>query len=304
MPQSSQFDVVCLGYSTIDYLGIVPCPLQSDTKVEMLEFAIQGGGPAATAAVTVSRLGGRTAFLGSIGDDAFGCFARRELADEGVDVSGIVTAPGARSQFSFIAAERDTGKRTIIWTRSGVPLMDPAELNRDIISSCKVLHVDRHEIPASIQAARWVRESGGLVSMDTGADVSNTADLLPLVDVLITSYAFAHEITGKSDPAECAEQLLDDRLIAGVTCGEDGSFFATRTERFHVPAFEVDVVDTTGAGDVFHGGFAYGLAQGWDARRCGVFASAAAAIKCTKLGGRAGIPRRAQVEELLKHRSA
>ncbi len=295
------FDVISLGYSAVDYIGVVPRLPEIDTKILMEDFTRQGGGPAATAAVTVARLGGKSAFVGVMGDDDFSEFVLRELAKEGVEASHVVRCPGASSQFSFIMVDKSSGKRTIVWTRSQLPPLQPDQLDRDLISSCKVLHLDRHEPQAGIAAAKWVHEAGGIVSMDAGTFVPELVDLLPLVDVLIASRAFAQAATGLADPAECAARLLEKRRIAGVTCGDKGSWFATSDgSRFHVPAFEVEVVDTNGAGDVFHGAFAFCLAQGWEAERCARFASAVAALKCTKLGGRAGIPSREQAERLLR----
>ena len=299
MADGAKFDVIGLGYSAVDYLGIVPHLPDLDSKLEMVEFSRQGGGPAATATVTAARLGAATAFVGHIGSDDFGDFMVGEFDKEGVDTSHVVRCEGTSSQFSFIMVDRKTGKRTIVWTRSEIPPLDPACLDKDFLTSCKVLHLDRHEIPAAIRAAQWVREAGGIVSMDAGTYKPEVDDLLPHVHVLIGSYRFARDATGELDPSACARLLLEDRRIAGVTCGEDGSFFATQDDEFHVGAFEVEVVDTTGAGDVFHGAFAYGLSQEWDARRCAVFASAVAALKCMKLGGRAGIPTRDQVDGLL-----
>lgn len=294
------FDVIGLGYSAVDYMGVVPHLPELDTKLLLDEFSRQGGGPTATAMVTVARLGAKAAFVGQIGDDDLGDFAFGELDREGVDVSQVIRRVGASSQFSFIMVERSSGKRTILWTRSNIPPLEPDQLDKDFITSCKVLHLDRHEIRAGIRAAQWVREAGGIVSMDAGTFVPGVTDLMPFVDVLIASHAFALEATGESDPAECARRLLCDRRIAGVTLGEKGSWFATSDGgEFHVPAFDVEVVDTNGAGDVFHGAFAFGLARGWDAPRCARFASATAALKCTKLGGRAGIPAYEEVDRLM-----
>lgn len=295
------FDVISLGYSAVDYLAVVPHLPELDTKLLIEDFVRQGGGPGATAAVTAARLGARVAFVGVMGDDDFSDFMLRELARENVDTSRVIRCPNASSQFSFIMVEKGTGKRTIVWTRSDVPPLEPDQLDRDFITSCKVLHLDRHEPQAGIQAAQWVREAGGIVSMDAGTFVPGLTDLLPLVDVLIASHAFAQDATGLTDPAECARGLLDNRRVAGVTCGERGSWFATSDgAEFHVPAFEVKVIDTTGAGDVFHGTFAFGLAQDWDAVRCARFASAVAALKCTKLGGRTGIPTYDEAEALIR----
>lgn len=294
------FDIIGLGYSAVDYLGIVPRLPKLDTKMPIEEFTRQGGGVTATAMVAAARLGAKVAFIGAVGDDDLGDFTVRELDKEGVDTSHVVRVPGASSQFSFIMVDKSSGKRTILWTRSDVPPLDPATLDRDFIVSCKVLHIDRHEVDAAGQAARWVREAGGIVSMDAGTYAPDVDDLLPLADVLITSHAFAVDFTGETDPAKSARAILKHRRIAGVTWGERGSWFACSDgTEFHVAAHKVNVVDTTGAGDVFHGAFSFGLAQGWDAPRCARFASAVAALKCTKLGGRAGIPTYAQAQKLL-----
>jgi len=298
------FDIIGLGCSAVDYLGIVPHMPEIDTKMPIEDFTRQGGGVTATAMVAAARLGAKAAFIGAVGDDDLGDFTVRELEREGVDTSHVVRVPDASSQFSFIMVDKATGKRTILWTRSDILPLDPAALDRDFITSCKVLHIDRHEVPAAIQAAKWVHESDGIVAMDAGTYAPDVDDLLPLVDVLIASHAFATDFTGDPDPAGSARALLHDRRIAGVTCGDKGSWFATSAgDEFHVPAIvppdPPGVVDTTGAGDVFHGAFSFGLAKGWAPRRCARFASAVASLKCTQLGGRAGIPTYSQAHHLL-----
>ncbi len=140
------FDIIGLGYSAVDYLGIVPHMPEIDTKLVIEQFTRQGGGVTATAMVAAARLGARAAFIGAVGDDDLGDFTVHELAEENVDMSHVVRVPGASSQFSFIMVDKATGKRTILWTRSDVPPLDPAALDRDFITSCKVLHIDRHEV--------------------------------------------------------------------------------------------------------------------------------------------------------------
>lgn len=294
------FDVIGLGYSNVDYLGVVPHMPEIDTKMLFEDFSRQGGGPAATATVTAARLGAKAAFVGQIANDDLGDFMLQEFDKEGVDTSHTTRCEGTSSQFSFIMVDKPSGKRTILWTRSNVLPLEPNQLDRDFITSCKVLHLDRHEINAGIQAAKWVHEAGGIVSMDSGAYSPETTKLLPLVDVLIASYGFAIEATSETNPAEAARALLENRLISGVTWGEKGSWFATSDgEEFHVPSYKVDVIDTTGAGDVFHGAFAFGLSTCRDAQQCAHLASAVAAIKCKKLGGRVGIPSFKQAENLI-----
>lgn len=287
-----RFDVICLGYSAVDFIGVVPCVPELDTKLEMSDFMRQGGGPAATAAVAAARLGARAAFAGNIGDDDFADFMVDELAAERVDTSHVTRCTGARSQFAFIMVERGTGKRTIVWTRSSVPPMRLEALDREFVTSCRVLHLDRHEVDAGMVVARWVREAGGVVSLDAGNYDPRTLELLPVVDYLIAPGWFARDSTGETDPMAGARALLGGRQAVVVTRGEDGCWVATQDDEFHAPAFRVEAIDTNGAGDVFCGAFACGLSQGWNVRRCAVFASAAAALKCTRLGGRAGIPTR------------
>lgn len=295
----ARFDVISLGYSTVDFIGLIPHLPELDSKLEMSEFLRQGGGPAATASVAVARLGGGSAFVGVMGDDDFADFMISELNRDGVDTSSVIRRSGYTSQFAFIMVDESSGKRTIVWTRSDLPPLSPTELDRDFISSCRVLHLDRHDIVAGACAAKWVREAGGIVSMDAGTYMPEMCELIESVDVLIASRRFALDATSEPDPMAAARALLAGRMISGVTCGGEGSYFATQSDEFFVPAFRVSVVDTNGAGDVFHGAFAYGLSQGWDARRCAVFSSSVAALKCTKLGGRAGIPSRNEAEELI-----
>jgi ribokinase len=295
-----EFDVVGLGYCAVDYLGIVPRYPELDEKMQMTEFRRQGGGLTATAMATVGRLGGRAAYIGKVGDDHFGKFIIAELRKDGVDTSNVVIQPGASSQFSFIVVDQATGKRTIFWTPADLTL-EPEDISREAILAGKVLQVDAHHRRAAIQAADWANQAGVPVVMDAGSVREGSAELVERTDCLIASAKFAREFTGESDPGEAARRMLRGRRkFSAVTLGEEGCVYATADGTFHQPAFRVNVVDTTGAGDVFHGAFSFGLAKGWEAPRIIEFASAVAAIKCTKLGGRAGIPTLDQTLVFLK----
>ncbi|MDO8684047.1 MAG: PfkB family carbohydrate kinase [Armatimonadota bacterium] len=284
------FDVIGLGYSAIDYLGVVPFYPGLDDKVQMLDFSKQGGGPVATAMVTLARLGAKAAYIGKVGDDDFGQFILDQMKIEGVDTRGAVVCPGESSRFSFIIVDKDTGKRTIIWKTMEKPLRVD-EIDRDLILSGKILHLDGHERETSLAAANWANEAGIPVSLDAGSVRPGIDELIEHVDVLVTSRRFAIDYTGETDPMAAARKMLRGRTrINAVTSGEEGCACTDGEDEFHIPAFEVNVVDTTGAGDVFHGAFIYGLLQKWGLRQIAEFASAVAAIKCAKLGGRAGIP--------------
>jgi ribokinase len=297
------FDVIGVGYCTADFLGIVPHYPALDEKIRMREISQQGGGPVATAMVTLARLGAKVSFIGTVGGDDLGRWLLDTLRQEGVCVEKTVVQPETRSQMSFIAVDKETGKRTIFWTRGDVAYLDPSDLDREYVTDCRVLHVDGLEMEAAITAARWANEAGVTVSFDAGSVRPGAEELVEHVDVLAASHQFARDFTGLNDPAEAAKGLLGGRRRWSiVTCGEGGCWCAEAGEAFHVPAFKVDVVDTTGAGDVFHGALAFGAAKGWDLRTSATFASAVAAIKCAKLGGRAGIPGYSSTERFLVER--
>jgi len=298
------FDVIGIGYSATDYLGIVPRYPELDEKVELTQFTRQGGGPCATAMVTVARLGGRASHVGKTGDDDFGRFILDQLAAEGVDISQMVIEPGAQSQFAFIVVDADTGKRTIYWTRSEIPSLRAEEINREHVLSAKVLHVDGHDFLAAAQAVQWANEAGVPVVFDGGTARSGSEVMIEHADYAAVSRRFARAFTGEDDPEAGARALFGGRRkLSAVTMGDEGCVFVTAGGTFYQPAFEVDVVDTTGAGDVFHGALSFGVSREWTIAETVEFASAVAAMKCTALGGRTGIPTLPQALEFLRERS-
>lgn len=300
----SEFDVVGIGYCAVDYLGIVPKYPALDDKVRLTEFTMQGGGLIATAMATVGRLGGRASYIGKVGGDDFGRFTIAELEKESLDTSRVVVDPNGVSQFAFIAVDQETGKRTIFWTPSGV-MLEPEEINREDVIAGTVLQVDAHYPRAALQAVTWANEAGIPVVMDAGTFRDGSAEIAGKTDALIMSTPYARQYTGQDDTEKAAQMMFNERrLVSAVTLGDKGCVYVTRDGTFHQPAFKVDVVDTTGCGDVFHGAFSFGLAKGWPIPQIMEFAAAVAAAKCTKLGGRAGIPTLPEVLSFLRTRSA
>jgi len=298
------FDVVGLGYCAVDYLGIVPRYPEIDVKIELLDFVKQGGGIIATAMAAVGRLGGRASYIGKVGDDEFDKFIIEELKKDCVDTCQVIVQPGGSSQFAFVVIDQATGKRTIFWTSSGL-MLEPEEVRREDVIAGKVLQVDAHHCRAAIRAADWANEAGVPVVMDAGSLREGSEELTERTDFLIASALFARELIGEDDPEKAARLIFTGkRKLSAVTLGEKGCVYVTDEGAFRQSAFEVEVVDTTGAGDVFHGAFSFGLAKGWPYREIVEFASAVAAIKCTKLGGRTGIPTLPQAVEFLCARSA
>ena len=297
------FDVIGLGFSSLDTVGLVPHLPRLDEGAPLLGLTRQGGGPVAQALVTLARLGVKVGFIGRVGDDDAGETMRRDLAAEGVDTSRLQVEPGATSPQCIILVDQPTGKRSICCSGGTVSPI-PSTIDGAYASSGRFLHLDGHSPEAARAAATAARAAGVTVCLDAGGPEAHLRELVPLTDVLIAAERFARALAPDGTVERGAADLLTmgPRIVV-VTCGERGAYTRTAEREVVTPALAVPVVDTTGAGDVFHGGFLYGLLQGWELARTAEFAAATAALKCTQLGGRAGIPRRSEVEAFL-HRHA
>ena len=301
---SRQFDVTGVGYTAIDYLGIIPHFPEENLKLELDSLEVQGGGPAATATVTAARLGLSTAFIGKVGGDDRGALMLMKLNVEGVDVSSAVLEVEALSQFAFIMVDAETGKRTILWTRGTLEPLMPDELDMEKIVSCRGLLVDTLEPAAAAAAAREASEAGAKVLIDAGTLRDGVREILPHCHYIVASETFAGQISeGRGDRAALEAMMGYGPEAAVVTLGERGCVALSDGVFVEEKGFEVDAVDTTGAGDVFHGAFLYAVLREWDIRRCCVFANAVASMKCRMLGGRAGIPTLPKALEFLGERA-
>lgn len=286
--------VVGLGQACLDLLGRVPRYPEVDGKIEVEELTFQGGGPVSTALVALARWDASVVFCGRIGDDEQGRRIHQGLLDEGVDCRGLRTDKGATSQFAFIAVERDTARRTIFWNRGSARPLNTEEVREEwgeLIVAARVLHLDGLHLDAALAAAEIARNAGVTTVLDGGTLRPGVERLLPLIDHAVVSARFGEALAPGNPEAALRRLLAYGCAAATVTQGDAGSLSQERGgELFHTPAFAVDAVDTTGCGDVFHGGYIYGLLQGWPLPRTVRFAAAAAALKTRALGGRAAIP--------------
>ncbi len=287
-------DVVGLGLATLDVLFRCREPADGP-RPSFEDFRLEGGGPVGTALVAASRLGARTAYVGTAGTDYAGECKLLSLSRHGVDVSRVVRREGPETQVILVWVDAETGERSFTcpfpWRQD--PLR-AEELDRSFITAAPCLHLDGNHAEAALAVARWTREAGGTVVMDCGTTSRRPGEgrreLLKWTDVLICGSGFAQALTGQPDvESACRAALQCGPRLVVQTEGERGSYTATPAEQFHTPAFRVDVVDTTGAGDVFHGAYIVGLLRGWDLRRTAVFASAVSAMCCMRLGGRSGV---------------
>lgn len=284
-------DVVGVGYTAVDCYGFIPHLPDLNSKLEMTDFGVQGGGPAATAVVTMSRLGLKAAFIGKMGDDLLGELMLKGLREENVNVDCVRIEQGKDSQFAFIMIDSGSAERTILWTRGTLSPLEPSELDEEMIRSSKGLLIDSLEPGAALTAARVAKESGVTVVIDAGTLREGVREILPFCDYIVASELFASQISSGGTVVDALEAMLQYGGEASVvTLGERGCVAMTESGILEIDGFNVRSVDTTGAGDVFHGAFLVGVLHEWDLERVCVFANAVAALKCTRPGGRTGIP--------------
>jgi len=280
-----------MSQATVDYLGSVPAFPAPDTKCDLTGVTIQGGGPAATALASLARWGVRASFIGVVGGDEFGRTILEGLRKEGVDVSRVTVAPGGSSTFSFILVEEKSAQRTIFCFRGRGIQLTPDQVALDLVHRASVLLVDAYDLPACLAAAQAAKRKGVPVVCDAGTLREDSLKLIALVDHAVCSEVFFRSFYVGDDLEEGLARLnaLGPKAVV-VTLGSRGSLGYDGRAFHEQPAFPVTAVDTTGAGDVYHGAYIYGLLAGWDLAGRMAFASAAAALKCEHLGGRSGIP--------------
>lgn len=297
MPKA--FDIVGIGVCTVDHIMTVPRLPRRNENMRALEYARQPGGLASCALVAAARLGARCKIIARIGDDDAGITIRDELRGEGVDVSQLLVEQNSESHISLILVHEQSGERSII-TRppTGSPIA-PHELRREHIAGARVLFLDTIS-EATLQAARWAREAGTVVVLDPARPYQELKPLLEFVDVPIVPEAWARAWLPEQPPSAVAERLhAAGAKIAVVTLGERGAVLSWRAGTRAFPAFPVDVVDTTGAGDAYHGAFMAALLEDWAVPRMARFAAAVGALNCRAIGGRSALPSRAEVERFL-----
>ncbi len=297
---NKNYDCIGLGICAADYLCIVPKYPKLDEKTETVEFSYQGGGPIATALVTLARLDFSTGFIGKIGDDKDGKFVLQQFADEGVNISGIIIDKNMQTNKAFIWIDQDSGKRSIVLNGNKYLPVTADEISTDHVKSTKYLLIDGRDTDSVFYLIEWAKKNGIQIVLDAGSPRERMDELLKLVDYPVVSQSFCLNYLNTKNYLDAVQQLLDfGAKAAVVTCGEAGCYGADKSGVYYQQAFQVPVVDTTGAGDVFHGAFTAGLLKKWKLPKILKFASAVAAIKCKHLGGRKGIPNMDAVNQFL-----
>jgi ribokinase len=274
----------------------------ADEKTMAIEFSRQGGGPVATAAAALGKWGVNVALVGKVGDDEDGRFVITELEKMGVDTSHMIVSGRSRTPKAFVWVERGTGRRTVVLDRTDSKPMQASEIHWERFPVARFFLMDGRDADACLRAANITHKNGGQVIFDAGSPRKKMELLFRATDYFVASHTFMKQYFGRVRLKTACRRILEaGPHTAVITLGDKGCLIATNDEMLHVPTFHKNnfIVDTTGAGDVFHGGFIYGLLRGWQLERCARFANAAAFLKCGKLGGRAGIPTLHDIYRLL-----
>lgn len=288
--------IICVGHAALDRIYRIEAFPPQPTKVRALEHMEAGGGMAANAAVAIARLGGKAELWSRVGDDGPGATIRAGLKAEHVDVRYVQSFEGARSSTSAIIVD-DNGERLIVGQRDAGMPSDTSWLPLERVKGANAVLGDLRWLEGVRTVFARARKDGvpTVLDADLGAREA-LSDLLKHTDYAIFSAPALREFaSGSSDEERLDHVLTFGVKHAGVTLGNEGYSWRERGSDGHVPAFRVSVTDTTGAGDAFHGTFALMLAEGVAVEERVRFAAAAAALKCTRLGSRAGLPSRAEL---------
>jgi sugar/nucleoside kinase (ribokinase family) len=295
------FDVLGVGENALDRVCEVDGLPRMGEKGELPRCRDLPGGQVATAVLACARLGLRCAYAGSIGDDPAAAVVLAPLRHAGVDLSGVRAVAGAPTQTAVILVDRPSGERMILWHRSTSLRTAPGDLDRARIESIRALLLDANDPEAAAWAAGIARNAGIPVILDADDYRPELAPLLSRVDFPLVSRGFAESFSGNGSIRETLRMLSGcGARLAVVTLGDRGAIAASGEDVIEVPGFAVAARDTTGAGDAFHGAFAWGLLAGWDAAEVLRAANAAAAMNCRFPGAQGGLPDRAEIEAFLR----
>jgi sulfofructose kinase len=303
MNATNQIDVLGLGSVTVDFVGAVDKWPAEGAKLPLNALSIHDGGLVGTALVAVSRLGGHAAFAGKLGTSDMAKRAVSAFKKDGVDTSLVLLTSDAEPIVAFVFTNSITGHRNIFWTRQSVQYPMPNELpDARWYERTRVLLIDYECGQAGIAAAKIARMHKIPVVSDIEGKTQHAAEAMVVSTHLVISEDFARAYTAKADIDAILHnmQTAADQTVI-VTRGADGCAGIGPEGHFTLPAYKVNAIDTTGCGDTFHGAFALAIARKMNVVEAAKFASAAAALCATKIGGRDGIPNAEQLESFMNN---
>ena len=301
--ENKDFDAVGFGTNAVDYLIIVPEYPQFNSKIELENYTQLAGGEIASTMVGLRRLGLETMYVGSFGTDQAGDFGLQTLINENVNVDFAVQIEGAQTQIAFIIIDERSGERTVIWKRDAKLAFAPEDVPLDILKHTKVFHATPHDAFACAKMAREARANGAIVSIDIDNIFAGLPEMLPLIDVFISSAEFPTRLVGIRDKKESLREIKSrfGCPIVGMTLGESGSLILCEDQFIETKGYAVPngCKDTTGAGDAFRVGLLYGLLTGETVESAAQMANAVAALKCREVGARTALPNTDELFDLI-----
>jgi sulfofructose kinase len=303
---SALFDVLGIGLNATDTLILLNEFPPYAGKIPFQQEMLSPGGQVATAVVSCARLGLRTKYIGTIGDDLRGQIQRQSLEGTGVDTSSLIVRKNCPNQTAYILIDGRTGERTVLWHRADCLKLQPAEIREDDIRNSRVIHIDGYDIEAATHAAALAQKHRVPVSVDVDTVYPGFDSVLKNVDYLVAGSGWPAKYTGEPDPFLSLRRLQTEYqlTVSAMTLGDFGALALYQNKWFYSPAFEIACADTTGAGDAFHGAFCCAMVEGLPMGDALDFSNAAAALNCTGVGARGHMAVREEVETLLDNAKA
>lgn len=297
----SEFDVVGIGLNATDTLILLPKFPAYAGKVPFAQEMLSPGGQVASAMVACSQMGLRTKYIGTVGDDERGRVQMESLLGSGINLDHVQVRKNCPNQTAYILIDQTTGERTVLWSRPDCLRLEPREISPEMIVNARLLHIDGHDTSAVAKAASIARAAGIPVTVDVDTIYHGFDGVLPNVDYLIASSEFPVQWTNERDPFKALELMQNEygMRVAAMTLGAHGAMARFEGRFYYSPAFVVNCVDTTGAGDVFHGAFCYAVLQQMPIADALDLANAMAALNCTAIGARGGIRTLADARALM-----
>ncbi|MCU1290346.1 MAG: hypothetical protein JWN60_2575 [Acidobacteria bacterium] len=302
---NKDYDAIGFGTNAVDYLIQVPEYPAYNSKIELDNYVQMAGGEIASTMVGLRRLERKTAYIGRFGMDAAGEFGLRTLIDENVNVEHAERIEGAQTQIAFIIIDARTGERTVIWKRDDKLSYAPAEVPTEIAGRTKIFHATPHDAAACARFAKEAKQNGAVISIDIDNIFEGLQEMLPLVDIFISSAEFPERLVGISDRKKALREIKARYgcPVAGMTLGEKGSLILCGDNFIETGGYAVPggCKDTTGAGDAFRVGFLFGLLKGESVETAAKMANAVAALKCRAVGARTALPDENELLELMRN---
>lgn len=297
-----EFDVVGVGLNASDTLILLSKFPAYAGKVAFDEEILSPGGQVASAMVTCAVLGLRVKYIGTVGDDKRADIQLASLHKSGINIDDVEIRRNCANQTAYILIDRSTGERTVLWRRDDCLRLSPSAITPEKITSARLLHIDGHDTLAVARAAEIARHHSIPVTVDVDTIYHGFDRVLPNVDYLVASSEFPVQWTSERDPFKALEMIQEEygMRVAAMTLGAHGALARQNGKFIYSPAFVVNCIDTTGAGDVFHGAFCYAVLENMPLRETLEFSNALAALNCTALGARGGISTMEEARALMR----